>query len=280
MANFILVSPSSGSGNVVIKVKPVNENTSTTIEKKGKLIIRVNGEIQKTIPLTQNIKSSSSGGGGGGTTTKTLTSREISLDIYSGFYPDPSGLKCLNTNAEGGTKYNEWYLRPSYSYDSTSKDDIISIPYSVSAKQTDYFSDGTKEYTNLLPTFTWNDKEDQSGTMRNWEYEYSGDSKATSETDTEVEVQSSNDTPPVLAGYFLSIKSKVGMEELFRFNKINKVYASFKVVSKHRTDVADTLAISTIQVDIYWTITVLAIISPNPGGNTIISPNPGGNVIK
>ena len=253
MANFILVSPSSGSGNVVIKVKPVNENTSTTIEKKGKLIIRVNGEIQKTIPLTQNIKSSS--GGGGGTTTKTLTSREISLDIYSGFYPDPSGLKCLNTNAEGGTKYNEWYLRPSYTYDtSTSKDKII-IPYSVSAKQTDYFSDGTKEYTNLLPKFTWNDKEDQSGTMRYWEYEYSGDLKANSETDTEVKVQS-NDTPPVLAGYFLSIKSKVGMEELFNY-KINKVYASFEVVSKRRTDVADTLSPSVIKVDIYWTITVL-----------------------
>lgn len=267
MANFILVSPSSGSGNVVIKVKPVNENTSTTIEKKGRLIIRVNGEIQKTIPLTQNIKSSSSGGEGGGTTTKTLTSREISLDIYSGFYPDPSGLKCLNTNAEGGTKHNEWYLRPSYIYDTSASKNKITIPYSVSAKQTDYFSDGTKEYTNLLPTFTWNDKEDQSGTMRYWEYEYSGDSKATSETDTEVEVQSSNDTQ-VLAGYILSIKSKVGMEELFRY-KINKVYASFKVVSKHRTDVADTLAISTIQVDIYWTITVLANIGLNPGGNVI-----------
>lgn len=265
MANFILVSPSSGSGNVVIKVKPVNENTSTTVEKKGKLIIRVNGEIQKTIPLTQNIKVSSGGGGGEGggtTTTKTLTSREISLDIYSGFYPDPSGLKCLNTNAEGGTKYNEWYLRPSYTYDSTSKDDIISIPYSVSAKQTDYFSDGTKEYTNLLPKFTWNDKEDQSGTMRYWEYEYSGDLKATSEMDTEVEVQS-NDTPPVLAGYFLSIKSKVGMEELFRY-KINKVYASFEVVSKRRTDVADTLSPSVIQVDIYWTITVLANMGLKP----------------
>lgn len=264
MANFILVSPSSGSGNVVIKVKPVNENTSTTVEKKGKLIIRVNGEIQKTIPLTQNIKSSSGGGGGegGGTTTKTLTSREISLDIYSGFYPDPSGLKCLNTNAEGGTKYNEWYLRPSYTYDSTSKDDIISIPYSVSAKQTDYFSDGTKEYTNLLPKFTWKDKEDQSGTMRYWEYEYSGDIKATSEMDTEVEVQS-NDTPPVLAGYFLSIKSKVGMEELFHY-KINKVYASFEVVSKRRTDVADTLSPSVIQVDIYWTITVLANMGLKP----------------
>ena len=125
MANFILVSPSSGSGNVVIKVKPVNENTSTTIEKKGKLIIRVNGEIQKTIPLTQNIKVSSGGGGGGGTTTKTLTSREISLDIYSGFYPDPSGLKCLNTNAEGGTKYNEWYLRPSYTYDTSTSNKSI-----------------------------------------------------------------------------------------------------------------------------------------------------------
>lgn len=262
MANFILVSPSSGSGNMVIKVKPVNENTSTKVEKKGKLIIRVNGEIQETIPLTQNIKVSSGGGGGGGTTTKTLTSREISLDIYSGLYSDPSGLKCLNTNAEGGTKYNEWYLRPSYTYDtSTSKDKII-IPYSVSAKQTDYFSDGTKEYTNLLPKFTWNDKEDQSGTMRYWEYEYSGDLKANSETDTEVKVQS-KDTPPVLAGYLLSIKSKVGMEELFNY-KINKVYASFKVVSKRRTDVADTLSPSVIQVDIYWTITVLANMGLNP----------------
>ena len=271
MANFILVSPSSGSGNVVIKVKPVNENTSTTVEKNGKLIIRVNGEIQKTIPLTQNIKSSSGGGEGGGegggTTTKTLTSREISLDIYSGFYPDPSGLKCLNTNADGGTKYNEWYLRPSYTYDNSTSKDKITIPYSVSAKQTDYFSDGTKEYTNLLPKFTWNNEEDHSGTMSYWESEYSGDSKATSETDTEVEVQSSNDTP-VLAGYLLSIKSKVGMEELFRY-KINKVYASFNVVSKRRTDVADTLVISTIKVDIYWTITVLANIGLNPGGNVI-----------
>lgn len=270
MANFILVSPNSGSGNVVIKVKPINENTSTTIEKKGKLIIRVNGEIQKTIPLTQNIKSSSGGGGGGGTTTKTLTSREISLDIYSGL-PDPSGLKCLNTNAEGGTKYNEWHLRPSYTYDtSTSKDKII-IPYSVSAKQTDYFSDGTKEYTNLLPKFTWNDEEDQSGTMRYWEYEYSGDLKANSETDTEVKVQS-NDTPPVLAGYFLSIKSKVGMEELFNY-KIDKVharynlYASFEVVSKRRTDVADTLSPSVIHVDIYWTINVYYNNKPKPDLN-------------
>ena len=250
MANFILASPNSGSGNVVIKVKPVNENTSTTIEKKGKLIIRVNGEIQKTIPLTQNIKSSS--GGGGGTTTKTLTSREISLDIYSGFYPDPSGLKCLNTNAEGGVKSNKWYLRPSYTYDTSNSNLKIIIPYSVSAKQTDYFSDGTNEYTNLLPTFTWNDTEDNSGTMKDWEYEYSGDSKATSETDNEVEVQSSNDTP-VLAGYLLHIRSKVGMGKL---NIINKVYARFKVVSKPRTDVADTLVTSTIQVDINWTITV------------------------
>ena len=267
MANFILVSPSSGSGNVVIKVKPVNENTSTTIEKNGKLIIRVNGEIQKTIPLTQNIKGSSGGGGGGGTTTKTLTSREISLDIYSGFYPDPSGLKCLNTNADGGTKYNKWYLRPLYTYDTSTSKDKITIPYSVSAKQTDYFSDGTKEYTNLLPTFTWKDEEDHSGTMKYWEYEYSGDLKATSETDTEVEVQSSND-PPVLAGYFLSIKSKVGMEELFKYT-INKVYASFKVVSKHRTDVEDTLVISTIHVDINWTITVSAKsdFNHNQGGN-------------
>ena len=264
MANFILVSPSSGSGNVVIKVKPVNENTSTTVEKKGKLIIRVNGEIQKTIPLTQNIKSSS--GGGGGTTTKTLTSREISLDIYSGFYPDPSGLKCLNTNAEGGTKSNKWYLRPVYQYDTSNSKLKIIIPYSVSAKQTDYFSDGTEEYTNLLPTFTWNDKEDNSGTMRDWEYEYGGDSKATSETDTEVEVQSSNDTQ-VLAGYLLHIRSKVGMGEL---NILNKIYANFKVESKHRTDVADTLDSSVIQVDINWTITVsdtTGLLTPNPDFN-------------
>ena len=265
MANFILVSPSSGSGNVVIKVKPVNENTSTTIEKKGKLIIRVNGEIQKTIPLTQNIKSSSGGGGGGGTTTKTLTSREISLDIYSGAYPDPSGLKCLNTNAEGGTKSNKWYPRHIYTYNTSTSNDKITIHYSVSAKQTDYFSDGTKEYTNLLPEFKWNDTEDNSGTMKNWEYSYGGDPKATSETDTEVEVQSSNDNP-VLAGYFLSIKSKVGMGKL---NIINKVYASFKVVSKHRTDVADTLVTSTIQVDINWTITV--------SDNTGLKPEPDFN---
>ena len=267
MANFILVSPSSGSGNVVIKVKPVNESTSPTVEKKGKLIIRVNGEIQKTIPLTQNIKSSSGGGGGGGTTTtKTLTSREISLDIYSGSYPDPSGLKCLNTNAEGGVKSNKWYLRPVYNYNTSNSKYKIIIPYSVSAKQTDYFSDGTEEYTNLLPTFTWNDKEDQSGTMMDWEYEYGGDSKATSETDNEVEVQSSNDTP-VLAGYLLHIRSKVGMGEL---NILNKIYANFKVESKHRTDVADTLVTSTIQVDINWTITVsdnTGLLTPNPDLN-------------
>lgn len=269
MANFILVSPNSGSGNVVIKVKPVNENTSTTIEKKGKLIIRVNGEIQKTIPLTQNIKVSSGGGGGGGTTTKTLTSREISLDIYSGFYPDPSGSKCLNTNAEGGIKSNEWYIRRAYQYDTSTSNNKITIPYSVSAKQTDYFSDGTEEYTNLFPTFTWNDKEDQSGTMKDWNYIYGGDPKPTSETDTEVEVQSSNDTPPVLAGYLLSIESKVGMGQL---SKTNKVYARFKVVSKHRTDVEDTLVISTIQVDIYLTITVL--------DNTGLRPRPDTSPIK
>lgn len=259
MANFILVSPSSGTGNITIKVKPTSENTSTTVEKKGKLIIRVNGEIQKTIPLTQNVKGSS--GGGGGTTTRTLTSREISLDIYSGFYPDPSGLKCLNTNADGGTKSNQWYLRPSYTYNTSTSKDKILIPYSVSALQTDYFSDGTKEYTNLLPTFVWKDIEDSTGTMRAWEYEYTGSSKATSETDQEIEAQSSDDIP-VLAGYTLSIKSKVGMGELYKVNKVN---ASFTVGSKHRTDISDTLGPSVIRVDIYWTITVLDTTGTSSG---------------
>lgn len=253
MANFILVSPGSGTGPITIKVKPTSENTSTTVEKKGKLIIRVNGEIQKTIPLTQTVKGSTGGGGGGGTTPKTITSREISLDIYEGFYPDPSSLKCLTTNAEGGTKSNQWYLRPSYAYDTNNSTFKILLGYSVSAIQTDYFSDGTQEYTNLLPTFIWKDKEDTSGTMKAWEYNYSGNPKATSETDQDVEVQSSDDTP-VLAGYTLNIGSKVEMSQL---PKINKVYASFTVGSKHRTDVADTLGPSNIKVDIYWTITVL-----------------------
>lgn len=252
MANFILVSPSSGTGNITIKVKPASENTSTTVEKKGKLIIRVNGEIQKTIPLTQNVKSSS--GGGGGTTTKTLTSREISLDIYEGLYPDPSGSKCLTTNAEGGTKSNQWYLRPSYAYDTSNSTFKILRAYSISAIQTDYFSDGTQEYTNLLPIFKWQSAKDDTGTMKNWEYKYSDSPKATSETDQDVEVQSSDDTP-VLAGYTLSISSKVEMSKL---PKISKVYASFTVGSKHRTDITDTLVSSNIKVDIYWTITVLA----------------------
>ena len=113
------------------------------------------------------------------------------------------------------------------------------------------------------------DTEDNSGTMKDWDYTYSGDSKATSETDNEVEVQSSNDTT-VLAGYLLHIRSKVGMGEL---NILNKIYANFKVESKHRTDVEDTLVTSTIQVDINWTITVSdnTGLKPNPG----LKPDPG-----
>ena len=260
MANFILVSPSSGTGNITIKVKPTGKNTSTIVEKKGKLVIRVNGEIQKTIPLTQNMKDSTGGGGGGGTTTKTLTSREISLDIYEGLYPDPSGSKCLTTNADGGTKSNQWYLRPSYAYDTNNSTLKVLMAYSISAIQTDYFSDGTQEYTNLLPTFVWKDKEDDTGTMKAWEYKYNGSPKATSETDPDVEVQSSEDTP-VLAGYTLTINSKAEMSQL---PKISKVYASFTVGSKHRTDITDTLGPSTIKVDIYWTITVLPTVNINP----------------
>lgn len=260
MANFILVSPSSGTGNITIKVKPTGKNTSTIVEKKGKLVIRVNGEIQKTIPLTQNMKDSTGGGGGGGTTPKTLTSREISLDIYEGLYPDPSGLKCLTTNTGEGTKSNQWYLRPSYAYDTSNSTFKILLAYSISAIQTDYFSDGTQEYTNLLPEFKWQSGKDDTGTMKNWSYEYSGSPKATSETDQDVEVQSSDDTP-VLAGYNLSVNSKVEMSKL---PKINKVYASFTVGSKHRTDIADTLGPSIINVDIYWTITVLPITVLDP----------------
>lgn len=238
MANFILVSPSSGTGNITIKVKPTSENTSTTVEKKGKLIIRVNGEIQKTIPLTQNVKGSS--GGGGGTTTRTLTSREISLDIYQGLYPDPSGLKRCNTNTEG-IKSDQWYLRPSYYYNTSNKDNTISIHYSISAIQTNYFSDGTQEYTNLLPIFTWQLDKDDTGTMKNyWNY-------------TTNIPKTPGDTP-VLAGYTLSIESKVGM---WKLRKINKVYANLGVVSTPRTDVEDTMAPIGISVDIYWTITVL-----------------------
>ena len=269
MANFILVSPSSGTGNITIKVKPTGKNTSTIVEKNGKLVIRVNGEIQKTIPLTQNMKDSTGGGGGGGTTTKTITSREISLDIYEGLYPDPSGSKCLTTNTGESKKSNQWYLRPSYTYDDTSNSTFkILLVYSISAIQTDYFSDGTQEYTNLLPKFKWQSGKDDTGTMKNWSYEYSGSPKATSETDQDVEVQSSDDTP-VLAGYNLSVNSKVEMSQL---PTMSKVYASFTVGSKHRTDVTDTLGPSTINVDIYWTITELKTT-----GLTLSSPSAPSN---
>lgn len=268
MANFILVSPGSGTGPITIKVKPTSENTSTTVEKKGKLIIRVNGEIQKTIPLTQTVKGSTGGGGGGGTTPKTLTSREISLDIYEGFYPDSSSSKCLTTNADGGTKSNQWYLRPSYAYDTNNSTFKILLGYSVSAIQTDYFSDGTQEYTNLLPLFQWQSDKDDTGTMKNWEYKYNGSPKPVSETDPDVEVQSSDDTP-VLAGYTLNVGSKVEMSKL---PKISKIFASFIVDSKHRTDITDNLGLSKIKVDIYWTITVLDATNIK---NPPLVPNPG-----
>lgn len=254
MANFILVSPSSGTGTITIKVKPTSENTSTTVEKKGKLIIRVNGEIQKTIPLTQTVKGST--GGGGGTTTRTLTSREISLDIYQGSYPDPSGLNRCNTNTEG-IKSDQWYIRRSFYYTTSNKDNTISIPYSISAIQTDYFSDGTQEYTNLLPVFTWQLDKDDTGIMKNyWKY-------------TSNIPELPGDTP-VLAGYTISIESTKAIGLL---RNINKIYANFGVVSKSRTDVEDTMDPIGITVDTYWTITVLDTTGTGPGVTPPVAPD-------
>lgn len=236
MANFVLVSPSTGFGNSVIKVKPNEENTSTTDEKKGKLVIKVNGEIQKTIPLSQAIKGST-----GGDTKKTLVSREINLNVYDGYPTSTSSNNSLNSNAqEGSKKLATWYFRNTYYYyDLLSDNDVISAFYSVTGQQIDYLSDGSQEYTNLLPAFLPHPEEDTTGTQEDFTITYSGDSVSVDEE--------------IIAGYNLSIDSKKLLRNL---STVNKIYGTFLLASKTRSDIEDNYKAMTIQLDVVWTFTV------------------------
>lgn len=155
MANFVLVSPSSGFGNAQIKVKPINENTSTTDEKKGKLVIKVNGEVQRTIPLSQAIKGSS-----GDTPSKEVTSYVLQLDIQDQSSHGNTGISFLPTSVVINSPHKGYessikiyYRNPTSSGGNTSLSfDSQGIMATFSGTLITYYSDGSSDTSGILPT--------------------------------------------------------------------------------------------------------------------------------
>lgn len=149
MVNFVIVgSDYSGFGSKTIKVKPSSVNTSNITEKKGKLVIKVNGEVQRTIPLSQAVKASTPET----PETVTLISREISLELKE--------MSTTSLNAEFKEVVDISASQPltkphtinkNFTSNSNNKTSRARVQYNVHGIQTDYFSDGSNVKTYLYP---------------------------------------------------------------------------------------------------------------------------------
>ena len=149
MANFVIVgSDYSGFGSKTLKIKPSSVNTSNITEKKGKLVIKVNGEVQRTISLSQAAKSSTPET----PETVTLISREISLTLkemstntlhYEFTEVD------TNTDSQPITKSHT--INKNFVCNSKNNTNYAKVVYNVQGIQTDYFSDGSNVKTFLYP---------------------------------------------------------------------------------------------------------------------------------
>lgn len=173
MANFIIVgSELSGFGSKTIKIKPTSVNTSDTTEKKGKLVIKVNGEVQRTISLSQAAKSSIPDT----PETGTLISREISLELKemstTSLYAEFSEVD-TNTASQPLTKSHT--INKNFTSNYNNKTNRARVKYSVQGIQTDYFSDGSNVKTYLYPEML------PISDDLNWTISYSGNTLLTSQ---------------------------------------------------------------------------------------------------
>lgn len=164
MANFFIVgSDYSGFGSKTIKIKPSSVNTSNITEKKGKLVIKVNGEVQRTISLSQAAKSSTPET----PETVTLISREISLTLKetsTNTLIDEFTEVDTNTDSQPITKPHT--INKNFVCNNNNKTHYAKVVYSIQGIQTDYFSDGSNVKTYLYPEMT------QVGSDQNWNISY------------------------------------------------------------------------------------------------------------
>ena len=164
MANFFIVaSDYSGFGSKTIKVKPSSVNTSNITEKKGKLVIKVNGEAQRTISLSQAVKSSTPET----PETVTLISREISLELQEISTTSLNAeFKEVDTNSDSQPLTKSHTISKNFTSNRDNNSSRARVEYSVQGIQTDYFSDGSNVKTYLYPEMT------QVGSDPNWNISY------------------------------------------------------------------------------------------------------------
>lgn len=148
MANFIIVGGEpSGFGSKTIKIKPNSVNTGDT-EKKGKLVIKVNGEVQRTISLSQAVKTSTPETPG----TVTLVSREISLELKEMSTTSlKADFKEVDTNSASQPLTKPHTINKNFTSNRSNNSSRARVKYSVQGIQTDYFSDGSNVKTYLYP---------------------------------------------------------------------------------------------------------------------------------
>ena len=154
MANFIIVgSDYLGFGSKTIKIKPSSVNTSNITEKKGKLVIRVNGEVQRTIPLSQAVKASTPET----PETVTLISREISLELQEISTTSINAeFKEVDTNSASQPITKSHTINKKFTSNRDNNSSRARVEYSVQGIQTDYFSDGSNVKTYLYPDMSLN----------------------------------------------------------------------------------------------------------------------------
>lgn len=154
MANFFIVgSDYSGFGSKTIKVKPSSVNTSNITEKKGKLVIKVNGEVQRTISLSQAVKASTPET----PETVTLISREISLELQEISTTSLNAeFKEVDTNSASQPITKSHTINKNFTSNRDNNSSRARVEYSVQGIQTDYFSDGSNVKTYLYPDMSQN----------------------------------------------------------------------------------------------------------------------------
>lgn len=154
MANFVIVgSDYSGFGSKTIKVKPSSVNTSNITEKKGKLVIKVNGEVQRTISLSQAVKASTPET----PETVTLISREISLELKELVSTSLNAeFKEVDTNSASQPLTKPHTINKNFTSNRSNNSSRARVKYSVQGIQTDYFSDGSNVKTYLYPDMSPN----------------------------------------------------------------------------------------------------------------------------
>lgn len=241
MANFVIVgSDLSGFGSKTIKIKPTSVNTSDTTEKKGKLVIKVNGEVQRTISLSQAVKTSTPETPG----TVTLVSREISLEVQevstTTFHSEFTEVVNSNTYSKPITKDHTMSKR--FNCNSKNSTSHARTTYSVSGTQTDYFSDGSNIKTYLCPTMTTKPEDDNA----DWELLYTGESEPNSDLPTLHIIPTLSITSKVILG---SLPGNSTLKFTFTLKdvKTNKADVSYGM----ELTVSCTLIIIVSRVDIF-----------------------------